>query len=1094
DFSPYDNIYSPAVNPIDGTVYVAPFMHRKGGFITKEGAFASSADSMLSEVIESATNKYDSDGGISLGNEYGYLQGLGRPGSKPFYQPSGELTWPWTGRKWYDRDTSNSRYKPWVGFAKGNEAVLSFEPTSQYSEAWHTTIGTWYRYEGWVMDSMTQVAPDGSVYIIATHSRYSKSSSGNGSWIEERYVIPFTGESTGDLPRLLDDNTVEVDNEDWGGLFFDPNDKMRNQVLEFEAAVNDLTNNKTIGAAIQIQDEKNMYSVEWTKDNLTLYKVVKGQKSVLNQAPMLRSAGIPYSFKLEAIAGTIRVSVNGVKKLEATDSTYLRGSAGIMSIGQQQASFSKFKRTNYGNSVPEETFEAVLIGDQIDYKKLFNDPEADPKNAEEWSYKHDPNYFANPLGLSQYDGQMFGTTLNTLDKPGLFEITHRAEDKLNFASYQLFSEPVTKNLYVHRRPVAEPNVTFTGIVYPEGEALDYLTNDTSYDLDVTGRLADRLFRTRWADSNNWLFGERLLYNRPGVELIIQEQVKDLHGAWSFWGETRIFKEALPPVNQTKPRMIITVPDGTLAKPTVLITDPNVHWIYQDDENDPQEQYRLNFTYVDDSSSALKLQGIGDDLNYEVPEGSIDPGRVVKIQGQVFSKGVWSDDSNIVYFVIDMPPLTYLLSFNGPKASQPIYTNNNRPELRVVTVDPENDPIKYIDYEVFFNATGNQVIDTNTATAAANLTPSTPLQEGLHHWRARANDSYLWGPYSETGYFFVDTVRPDDVDEQLAIKPTSVTVDWNAFSDAAPSSGHASREFYLQKVNADRSVTIIDINNDGAAEYSIPVSNSTRSHTVNNLIPGQEYRLTVIDYDVAGNMGHYEYIYFVTNRPPTGDFTWEPSPVYEGDTVRFISDVDDPDQDELDVTYDIISPGGVKKTFNYVVNYPYPDTGPSYRMLDVGDWTVTMTVSDRLADPVIVTKTISVLPLKIDGFVNHTPKWDENRISYNQKNPTKQRPYEMFWAGEEFLLSAIVTNTGVSATKPDRVIATLVEKNVTDDLLSIDQVNWVGSMWQSDFDLLKDGNYLFTFKVYWNNGVIKTDDVIIQIKDSIWDVTATHRLE
>ncbi|MFX3632266.1 MAG: hypothetical protein ACE3L7_09325, partial [Candidatus Pristimantibacillus sp.] len=1095
DFSPYDNIYSPAVNPIDGTVYVAPFMHRKGGFITKEGAFASSADSMLSEVIESATNKYDSDGGISLGNEYGYLNGLGRPGSKPFYQPSGELAWPWTGQKWYERLSNAPRYKPWIGFAKGNEAVLSFEAESTIYESHMTTIGTWYRYEGWIMDSMTQVAPDGSVYIIATHRKYSKSGSGNGNWTDERYVIPFTGESTGDLPRLHDDNTVEVDNEDWGGLFYDPNDKMRNQVLEFDAAVNDLTNNKTIGAAIQIQDEKNMYSVEWTKDNLTMYKVVKGQKSVLNQTPMLRSAGIPYSFKVEAISGTIRVSINGVKKLEATDSTYLRGSAGFMSIGQQQASFSKFKRTNYGNTVPEETFEAVLIGETIKYNKLFNDPELDSKQSEEWSYEHDPSYFANPLGLSQYDGQMFKSSLQSLDKPGLFEITYRADDHLNFASYQLFSEPVMKYLYVHRRPIAVPDVRFTGIVYPQGESIDYLTHDQSYDPDIPDRLADRLFRTRWADEAAWSTKERQLYNRPGVELIIQEQVKDIHGAWSFWEETRIFKETLPPVNQHPPSMTITTPSGTRNTPTVYIKDPMVRWLYTDEDNDPQEEYRLKLIYTDNGDTAITINSVGDDGSYELPEGSIDEGRVVQVQGQVYSQGVWSEDSNKVYFIIDTAPLTTLLTFNGPRASQPIYTNNNRPELKVATLDRENDPIVYVDYEVFHDADGALVIDTNTLTGSHQYT--TPaLKEGLHHWRARAFDSYLWGPYASIGYFFVDTVPPDDVDEQLEVEATAVTVKFKAFSDNAPSSGHASRTFYMQKVNSNGSLTEIDLDNSGKAEYSIVIPNGTRSYRVGGLEPGQDYRLTVIDYDIAGNQGIYAYIYFNTNRPPVGDFDWSPKPVFEGDTVNFLSDVSDPDEDELEVNYTVKDPSGITQSFTYTMGVPYSNNGPVIHMNQTGTWEVTLTVSDGIALPVTVKKSVQVLPLTVTGKVQHTPLWDNYRKEYNKsKSGTEDSPrgYEVFWAGEKFILIANTTDTG-TATKADRVEVTMGKFSTTLSTVGEVRATWRGELWDAFFEKLKAGPLTFLFTAYYNNGVIKTESVVVTIDGTIYDILGVHRVK
>ncbi|MGO4544195.1 hypothetical protein AB4Z29_05320 [Paenibacillus sp. 2TAB23] len=266
-------------------------------------------------------------------------------------------------------------------------------------------------------------------------------------------------------------------------------------------------------------------------------------------------------------------------------------------------------------------------------------------------------------------------------------------------------------------------------------------------------------------------------------------------------------------------------------------------------------------------------------------------------------------------------------------------------------------------------------------SATSYTPPV-LADGLYYWRAKANDGFLWGPYSSNGYFFVDTVKPADVNEQLEVEPTAVNVTFNAFSDPSPSSGHASRTFYLQKVNTDGSVTNVDLNKDGTAEYSIPISLQAKSYRVTGLVAGQEYRLTVLDYDVAGNEGYYAYIHFSTNRAPTADFNWSPQPVYEGDTVTISSNVNDEDGDPLSVAYELTSPTGVKRSFSYTLlrsGMVYPKTGPVLQFLEVGNWHVKQTVSDGIADPVVVAKTIAVLPLGITGQVLHTADWEANRM-------------------------------------------------------------------------------------------------------------------
>lgn len=926
----------------------------------------------------------------------------------------------------------------------------------------------------------TPILPDGSIYVFY-----------------EKNVMPFVSANANGTLKEIDANTVEITSDDWGGLLYDAGSSMKNYALEFHANVSDLRNDKVIGAAFQIQNEKNMYAMEWSKNTLSLFRVVNGAKTLLQSAPMTRTAFNTYPIKVESVNGIQRVYVNYAKVLEVADGTYTRGYAGIMSLGQSSAVFSNVKKTNYGDTYTEQTYDSVLVNDPISYEKLFNDVEKDPMGAEEWSYSHNPNFFENPEGLSIYSGKTYGSTINALEKPGVYEITFRVKDNPGLSAYSKWSEPVKKLLYVHRRPVAQPDVRFTGKVFSEGEALDYETFDTSYDPDIAHILSDKLFRTRWADQTTWTVGKREYYNRPGVELIIQEQVRDIHGAWSYWGQTIVYKEGIPPVNQTKPVMTITVPAGTTpTTPTVLIKEPTIRWTYYDAQNDPQERYRLMLTYVDNNETALYIEHEGNALTYPMLAESIVPGRVVKVQGQVYSAGVWSNLSNIKYFVLDLPPQTYLLSFNGLDANNPIYTNSNRPQLHAFTIDPENHPIKAIDYEVFKASSGVMVVDTNSALAAANYT--TPaLAEGLHYWRARANDSYLWGPYSSNGFFFVDTVKPADVNEQLTVEPTAVTVQFNTFYDAEPSSGHAARTFYLQKVNADGSVTNIDLNGDGKMEYSIPLVLSKQSYKVAGLISGQTYRLTIIDYDVAGNEGHYEYIYFVTNRPPTADFDWKPKPVYEGDMTTFLSNVTDADGNTLTIAYELTSPLGVKNSYFYTVNGPnYPVKGPSLRLTTVGLWSMKLTVSDGIAEPVSMTKTLQVLPLHVNGYVRHTELWDQHRKAFNLKqsgDENSPRGYSVFWAGEKFILEADTTITG-TATKADRVEVRMRTYETSLTALNAGQTSWHGELWDASFTKLAKGTLTFIFSAYYNNGTVKTKSVDITIDGQTLDIVGVHRVQ
>lgn len=925
----------------------------------------------------------------------------------------------------------------------------------------------------------TSILPDGSIYMFA-----------------RGYVIPYVGASApADYPKEIDDDTIEVIDDTWGGLWYDPYTTQKNGAISFNVKIDSTdSSDMPIGAAIEIQDEKNLYSVEWTDTKLTLYKVVSGTKTSLKSTSLTRLAGTTYAFKLEAQNGTLNVYVNNIKKLTASDSKFSSGSLGLMAIGQEQAKFSGITITNYGDTYTEKTAQTVLVNEEIEYDTVFSDLESDSKYAEKWTYEHDPDYFANPEGTSSYDNKTYSSPLESLDKPGLYEITYQAQDNPGLAAYQEWSEGVTKELYVHRRPIADPDVRLTGIVYADGEALDYDTYDASYDPDVPDYLAKRSFRYRWADASDWTDGQLLLYNRPGIELIIQEQVKDIHGAWSYWAETRVYEDELPAVNQTKPVMTITAPSGTSSSPTVYLTDPTLKWTYYDKENDPQEMFYLKLTYVDTGETIMEVTYPGNDTSFILEEGTIEKSRKVKVMGRVYSNNAWSADSNVTYFILNTPPVTTLLSFNGPDAENPVYTQSKTPTLQVKVTDAEGHTPKYIDYEVYYNSTGELEVDTNSTTSATSYTPAA-LKEGLHVWKARAYDGYEWGEFSEKGYFFVDSVKPRDTEEVLQISPTSVTVTFNPFSDPDPSSGHASRGFYMQKVNADGSVSAIDLNGNGTAESSIALAKTATSYTVNGLTSGQKYRLMVNDYDVAGNEGNYEYIYFVTNQAPVADFDWSPKPVYEGDDISLINLSADPDGDDLTYVWTVTGPDGYYSQTFTSENVTMPGT---VTVDHAGSYTVRLHVEDvyGLANEEDAVKTITVLPLGITATVTHTEDWEQNRLKWNEKTPDDTRSSSMFWAGERFVLNAWATDTGTSSTKANKVTVTAAKVGQT-LLSSTDKVEWTGYLGNENAEVkletLTDGSYVFNFKVLYSNGVEKETDVTIYIKGKWTDYFRFHKL-
>ncbi|WP_133297899.1 hypothetical protein [Paenibacillus paeoniae] len=283
--------------------------------------------------------------------------------------------------------------------------------------------------------------------------------------------------------------------------------------------------------------------------------------------------------------------------------------------------------------------------------------------------------------------------------------------------------------------------------------------------------------------------------------------------------------------------------------------------------------------------------------------------------------------------------------------------------------------------------------------------------------------------------------------------------------------------------------------------SQPVALSRNDHVLpasSGLVENMKYRAEVQVYD-GYDWSPYsapKYFYIVLNRPPSADFSWSPQPIYEGDTVTFRTNVDDEDKDVLSVQYELTNPAGVKHPFRYTFNHPYPSSGPVFRMTETGTWTMKLTVSDGKAAPVIVTKTLQVLPLSVTGAVKHTELWNEHRQAYNLKqsgNVESPRGYSVFWAGEKFILEAGTTET-VTATMAERVEVTMnafrTELKTTGTALA----SWRGELWDPSFEKLPNGTLTFIFTAYYTNGTVKIEEIEVQISGNMNAYLQVHRVK
>ncbi|MEK0316979.1 hypothetical protein [Cohnella sp. 56] len=238
----------------------------------------------------------------------------------------------------------------------------------------------------------------------------------------------------------------------------------------------------------------------------------------------------------------------------------------------------------------------------------------------------------------------------------------------------------------------------------------------------------------------------------------------------------------------------------------------------------------------------------------------------------------------------------------------------------------------------------------------------------------------------------------------------------------------------------------------------------------------------------------------TNKPPTADFSWTPTPVWEGDQIKLVPTVSDPDGDVLDVSFETESPTGAKRTYREQRAPPYAGAGPTFAADTPGIWKVRLSVSDGKAPAVVVAKTISVAPLGVSGRVLHTQAWEENRQRYNSDHPGKERPANWFWAGERFVLEASATDTGISGTKAAAVTAEAGPKlkAALKAVNSSRPIEWKGGIgtdeYGSPLEALPEGDYSFVFTAVYTNGVVKQATVVVHVSDTVKKYVNVHRIQ
>jgi hypothetical protein len=895
------------------------------------------------------------------------------------------------------------------------------------------------------------------------------------------------------------------------------------------------------GFSFRMQDPTNRLAVEFDGNTISLSKYQWGARYVLASNSYSLQDNKDYSVKIRTVGNKLSVWVNRVPYfVDVADGSFSAGRFGPFSdksfVTFRGISHKVYQETNIWGSDFAILDEAAGVA-QLNYDNInFIDPEHDPMSGSFfWQYTHSP-MFLNNGGVSPLNGSSHTSALPTFDRVGRWEVNLMAKDDpapepayrypdMTFDGYRKNSNSFKRAITVHRRPISVLNPVLNGNTVA--------WNDSSYDpdrFDINTGYAE----PGYAD-NRGIFERRYMAISPSgaqfnyMVTSLEEkgiwtlglQVKDEFGAWSFLETAQV--EVAKDANR-KPSVILTNPAGTEDSPTYLPvnTNPTITWTRSDpDPNTLYTAYELVAEAISTGiwgnvSVSERISGAKAELTSEV-NGSLfatqlwgNTATKYRVKIRVKDETEWSDWSNVGWFSSILPP-SATLTFPLGTQDNPTYVPTLRPTITWNQDDPNSKQVISQEINVW-NENGtlfsNQVRNVAYADYAKTsdnwqLNTDVPMGAKMRVAVRVKNSANVWSPWSNSGWFITNrppaaSMAVPDGSEYAptmfnTLRPTFV---WN---QTDPDPGTVFTSFQIQVTNAANTVTLLD-----SGEYWQNSSAATGSWQASADLPaGQKLRVRARVFDGHVWSDWSAQTWFYINRAPVADFTWTPSPVYEGDTISLTNASYDPDGDIFTSHWTVMQPDG---SSNF-----YDTTHVSVRWTQVGTYTVTLIVTDSYGDSGTITKTIQVQPLGITGFVGHTDTWNSNRAKFNAKQEREEtgvhRNDDEFWAGEAFVLSANTTNTGTSTyavsvdviAEGDPIPHDWAWYHLYTEMEPEDsRVKWKGRMNSPDPDRgikmeqLSDGPLDFIFEVTYSNGTVKQDVVRIYMRNKWTEYWQIHR--
>ncbi|MDF2725193.1 MAG: hypothetical protein K0Q59_4868, partial [Paenibacillus sp.] len=340
-------------------------------------------------------------------------------------------------------------------------------------------------------------------------------------------------------------------------------------------------------------------------------------------------------------------------------------------------------------------------------------------------------------------------------------------------------------------------------------------------------------------------------------------------------------------------------------------------------------------------------------------------------------------------------------------------------------------------------------------------------------------------FSSAGWMLInmppsaDIAYPAGTQAAPTIVGPTPTITWN---QTDPDPGTAFLKYQLLIVDEANTTVVYD-----SGEVSQNTSSTSQSRLIDTALPaGQKLRVRVRVFDgyLWSEWSSDKWLYI--NRPPIADFDWAPKPIWEGDAIQLHNLSSDPDGNTLTFLWEVHTPNGAIRSYT-TTNALEPPAQP-------GTYTVTLTVSDGYASSQ-VTKPLIASPLTIRSEVSHTAEW--LGIHTSKGHNTTTVPID-FYSGELFVAATVSSPAPVAEAK-----AWIDTTAIDGSALSVQAVlthtagdRFTGTLYDARFMSvtagIPTGELPIHFQIRYANGVVKTEDVPVNIIGNVQDAVTVHR--